>query len=184
MGSDPPRRTLSRIPATFQFALPRGERLHLYRGRFTAHRFNSRSRVGSDPRPPSTNSNPRGFNSRSRVGSDTFHPWRCDDDKRFNSRSRVGSDLQSALLPYPTQCFNSRSRVGSDTVMTPWKTTARQFQFALPRGERRGSFVFSDIMVRFNSRSRVGSDIADWVGALFGRVSIRAPAWGATTLKK
>ena len=77
-----------------------------------------------------------------------------------------------------------------------------KFQFTLPRGERRPeaddgagvsgfnsrSRVGSDeqavlnkeIYARFNSRSRVGSDLA-WADVRFDdRVSIHAPAWGAT----
>ena len=57
----------------FQFTLPRGERLkprHLRRQ--DDRRFNSRSRVGSDPRPRREGPQRRQtrFNSRSRGGSD------------------------------------------------------------------------------------------------------------------
>ena len=55
-----------------------------------------------------------------------------------------------------------------------------QFQFALPRGERRWSRAILILAAGFNSRSRVGSDdrVNNFLGARI--VSIRAPAWGAT----
>ena len=77
---------------TFQFTLPRGERLGLSYPICDLRCFNSRSREGSDPREhPITTS----------IG--------C-----FNSRSREGSDRSSAVLSALTPSFNSRSREGSD----------------------------------------------------------------------
>ena len=120
-------------------------------------RFNSRSRVGSDPRRRPDPSARRGFNSRSRVGSDAnaanvvkamlfqFTLPRGErlrtalplaEPEGFNSRSRVGSDRRPRRARRTRAGFNSRSRVGSD-------------HSARSRGCRSGSF---------NSRSRVGSD--------------------------
>ena len=55
--------------------------------------------------------------------------------------------------------FNSRSRVGSDSTRCAGSTSRRSF----------------------NSRSRVGSDLGAEVRPKGVQVSIRAPAWGATT---
>ena len=54
--------------------------------------------------------------------------------------------------------FNSRSRVGSDM---PYNAS-------------------SGAIISFNSRSRVGSDIDERIQEAHSKVSIRAPAWGAT----
>ena len=77
---------------------------------------------------------------------------------RFNSRSRVGSDIAAVMHQHARCSFNSRSRVGSDPA---W-------------------LVFPRVSVCFNSRSRVGSDYWPRYKCCKIRVSIRAPAWGAT----
>ena len=58
-----------------------------------------------------------------------------------------------------------------------------RFQFALPRGERPARSSPPTILpIGFNSRSRVGSDSNRCPILQRERVSIRAPAWGATPL--
>ena len=54
------------------------------------------------------------------------------------------------------------------------------FQFTLPRGERPIRSSIGRHSRRFNSRSRVGSDSCLRRQVADGRVSIHAPAWGAT----
>ena len=122
------------------------------------------------------------FNSRSRVGSDPPSARLFGSFTSFNSRSRVGSDTHDQTARFATHCFNSRSRVGSDldavdgcrldgvSIRAPaWGATliaflllaeTPPFQFALPRGERRGYAPSPACPRRFNSRSRVGSDCA------------------------
>ena len=58
----------------------------------------------------------------------------------------------------PERDFNSRPRVGGDPVCFPGVGAGRDF----------------------NSRPRVGGDIEDDSGILLDRISIHAPAWGAT----
>ena len=158
--------------------------------------------MGSDGYPALANCATPRFNSRSRVGSDNgvigAHPHK----RRFNSRSRVGSDSATPRIFLPTRCFNSRSRVGSDLVYREgtdqqpvsirapaWGATLKQeglgiknveFQFALPRGERHRHPARNTRLRSFNSRSRVGSDVMSMAQPKSARVSIRAPAWGAT----
>ena len=76
----------------------------------------------------------------------------------FNPRSRKGSDnhlyWQSAFYSN----FNPRSRKGSDA-------------------RRKGSFSTYE---NFNPRSRKGSDCKQGVGSVFKKISIHAPARGAT----
>ena len=54
------------------------------------------------------------------------------------------------------------------------------FQSALPRGERRCYVPEYGLMRNFNPRSRVGSDALTEQSASHTKISIRAPAWGAT----
>ena len=103
--------------AEFQFALPRGER-----------------RI----QRPCPNLGEHGFNSRSRVGSDRLAVNPRLIYHSFNSRSRVGSDTGNGYHPGQSASFNSRSRVGSDNMTISIRITPFAFQFALPRGERRG----------------------------------------------
>ena len=147
-------------------------------------RFNSRSRVGSDG----------GYTTRRRriqvsirapAWGATLSWCNVWQHFGFNSRSRVGSDSQTLATASADTCFNSRSRVGSDvevaifdidgivSIRAPaWGATSfassvghfQQFQFALPRGERRITPPLLSKPKGFNSRSRVGSD-----GALAGR---------------
>ena len=56
------------------------------------HRFNSRSREGSDGAPCATNTPSQRFNSRSREGSDSMACAYGIRLRSFNSRSREGSD--------------------------------------------------------------------------------------------
>ena len=166
-------------------------------------RFNSRSRVGSDASRRIFRGRSACFNSRSRVGSDLTNLPPNPLNRSFNSRSRVGSDLYRQATVLSGLRFNSRSRVGSDVVhgfadaapgvsirAPAWGATSATsasancsaFQFALPRGERRGKPTAAAFILRFNSRSRVGSDFMRRFFARCQCVSIRAPAWGATPL--
>ena len=54
------------------------------------------------------------------------------------------------------------------------------FQFTLPRGERPKRVYLPHKRACFNSRSRVGSDEKQAKKAQREKVSIHAPAWGAT----
>ncbi len=55
------------------------------------------------------------------------------------------------------------------------------FQSTLPHGERQQALEDHAAMVGFNPRSRMGSDFIEAGNVEFkDRVSIHAPAWGAT----
>ena len=165
----------------FQFALPRGERRQrLRQGQHRCPRFNSRSRVGSDGYLAFMPLYLLMFQFALPRGERRFRQIRRRHDCRFNSRSRVGSDRRSQTFTSGALCFNSRSRVGSDAQRTSSCTATAGFQFALPRGERRGWCSFFSLPRRFNSRSRVGSDRHPSHRQALTPVSIRAPAWGAT----
>ena len=76
----------------------------------------------------------------------------------FNPRSRMGSDTGRAGVPWFRPHFNPRSRMGSDPACA----------------------VIVQGTSNFNPRSRMGSDYLTVDGRLRWRISIHAPAWGAT----
>ena len=82
---------------------------------------------------------------------------------RFNPRPRMGGDVPHNNSRIPGKCFNPRPRMGGDM-----KAKGTVFDF---KG--------------FNPRPRMGGDgktgSAPDVG---GRVSIHAPAWGATGIDR
>jgi len=80
----------------------------------------------------------------------------------FNPRPRVGGDRHAHAPERPRPCFNPRPRVGGDPRVCFSFRFSVLFQSAPPRGGRR--FDQAD---KFREK---------WV-------SIRAPAWGATTLR-
>jgi len=80
----------------------------------------------------------------------------------FNPRARVGRDQFPVSSWYGPDGFNPRARVGRDRP-----AAAEECQY-----------------LRFNPRARVGRDhIASDLPSLHS-VSIHAPAWGATRLRR
>ena len=80
---------------------------------------------------------------------------------RFNSRARMGRDPSTRTLAHATGRFNSRARMGRDSACR-WRTAGQTpFQFTRPHGARPASCA----------------------GVGWWRVSIHAPAWGATPLR-
>ena len=121
---------------SFQFTLPRGERLSFFFRAESSLRFQFTL--------------PRGERQGCRCS-------RCRGARRFNSRSREGSDRSGVSDIQSGLCFNSRSREGSDvpsvkseqvlvvsfhapargaTGLDSPKIVHQWFQFTLPRGER------------------------------------------------
>ena len=76
--------------------------------------------------------------------------------------------------------FNPRSRKGSDSSIPVEAPPPPAFQSALPQGERLTTSTNLSFTADFNPRSRKGSDICLGMVLLFGEISIRAPARGAT----
>ena len=76
----------------------------------------------------------------------------------FNPRARVGRDLKCSGEAVCRAGFNPRARVGRDTTGSLQTPTVRSF----------------------NPRARVGRDCGVVARLLAGKVSIHAPAWGAT----
>ena len=167
--------------------------------------FNSRSRVGSDAQQSEDARSKQGFNSRSRVGSDLCE--RLEEESVIVSirAPAWGATRRRCRLSSRSGSFNSRSRVGSDAVkLLP--PSASSFQFALPRGERPRNQGLTKKRFKFQFAlprgERLGATLTVCVLHLFqfalprgerrgqragyrhaGEVSIRAPAWGATTIQ-
>ncbi len=101
--------------------------------------------------------------------------------RSFDPRSRAGSDHTSRAPTARTGCFDPRSRAGSDLQVTQALIAGCLFRSALPRGERPLRLLTSDAEVMFRSALPRGERLQNMQAALAaGRVSIRAPARGAT----
>ena len=147
--------------ASFQFALPRGER--------------------PGPGLPGW-CRPGRFNSRSREGSDDHRYFPPGNGFGFNSRSREGSDRPPAVgQAHPHVSIRAPAR-GATRRMGRRAAWAR-FQFALPRGERLGCLALSGNLLPFQFALPRGERRANLCcGLRKPRVSIRAPARGATPI--
>ena len=147
--------------------------------------------------------NVRDFNPRSRVGSDVYTinlaldvgisirapAWGATAGYANSARCY---EFQSAL-PRGERQFTDFQFLSPFTISIrapAWGAThhlmvltgCRGFQSALPRGERLNAFARSLSLADFNPRSRVGSDYQGGLAAAADRISIRAPAWGATEI--
>ena len=166
----------------FQSTPPRGGRRGCPRRSFSGQGFNPRPRVGGDrpgrwsrrSRWVSIHAPARGatmnavtFSSLGLVsihaparGATGARTLRRGQSSCFNPRPRVGGDPRAAARAIRWARFNPRPRVGGDH-----------------RSARRWSCG-----PRFNPRPRVGGDLVGRVrtAKLVFRVSIHAPAWGAT----
>jgi len=123
--------------------------------------------------------------------------------RHFNPRSRVGSDTGSRPSTWPMPYFNPRSRVGSDLIIhvsvevpdgisihaPAWGATVMLltfgpcsgFQSTLPRGERLSDIVCGVASYRFQSTLPRGERLVLVDRAIPApKISIHAPAWGAT----
>ena len=77
--------------------------------------------------------------------------------------------------------FNPRTRVGCDPSVYSSICFMSQFQSTHPRGVRQHRHFLSAVrLVSFNPRTRVGCDFRILYLPDVRRVSIHAPAWGAT----
>ena len=104
------------------------------------------------------------------------------DVQTRHGRTRVGCDVCS-INPWKERgCFNPRTRVGCDLHNGPVFSLSWEFQSTHPRGVRRPRLIGRIVRRRFNPRTRVGCDARHRATAELWRVSIHAPAWGATRI--
>ena len=122
--------------------------------------FNPRTRVGCDASPQTREASICSFNPRTRVGCDQTIRRYGDLEESFNPRTRVGCDAFPSDIQYRERRFNPRTRVGCDSVFNENPSVFLKFQSTHPRGVRRAPVRKFDVQ---------------------GKVSIHAPAWGATS---
>ena len=123
-----------------------------------------------------------GFNPRTRVGCDPIARRGLQAEKTFQSTHPRG--VRRPTRAGTGACigrFNPRTRVGCDRQMAARQPACTEFQSTHPRGVRPApSSPRCHGTKSFNPRTRVGCDSGSIPGICFCRVSIHAPAWGAT----
>ena len=179
-----------------------GASMTLHTARTAERNFNSRPRVGGVPARRRAHGDSRDFNSRPRVGG--VHGICKPQRPRpyFNSRPRVGGVHGICKPQRPRPYFNSRPRVGGVlpflclsgrepiSILAPaWGASmivvkGRRgyiFQFSPPRGGRPvcTGRALHPILFQF-SPPRGGRLAAELQARLAQRISILAPAWGAS----
>ena len=168
--------------------------------------FNSRSRMGSDSRPPWNRSRQPKFQftlphgerpapAPTAPAGEEFQFTLPHGERRrggvvilyiyrFNSRSRMGSDAAGCPSASSTTSFNSRSRMGSDIHKAKVRPRPETFQFTLPHGERLSGRPFGASPPEFQFTLPHGErQVLRGQTAAALRVSIHAPAWGATCIR-
>ena len=100
----------------------------------------------------------------------------------FQSTLPQRERLLSASFPSIHTYFNPRSRKGSDRQQSPIILSIFLFQSTLPQRERLFISPYILIIYNFNPRSRKGSDAEKRAVYLLYRISIHAPAKGATAI--
>ena len=143
----------------FQSTRPRGARRARSSGVDNVRCFNPRARVGRDFCTTSAITQPAAFQSTRPRGARRPTKPRCWPWPSFNPRARVGRDRGPQARAADVHGFNPRARVGRDPTITWPRPIVTQFQSTRPRGARPAP-----------ARSQ----------GLPRRVSIHAPAWGAT----
>ena len=121
------------------------------------------------------------FNPRSREGSDFTFFKRSLIQSHFNPRSREGSDFFRFRQPVKPFCISIHAPARGATRINDLAFYEHQpFQSTLPRGERRSPIDHPGGDIYFNPRSREGSDQIVICEDRLRKISIHAPARGAT----
>ena len=142
----------------FQSTRPRGARHALHGAKCRQKYFNPRARVGRDTGLFSSGTRFRHFNPRARVGRD----WQRIADGRI----------------FP---ISIHAPAWGATIRTPKPSTFSRFQSTRPRGARHGFSPKMGAFIQFQStRPRGARRRAVAVRKRRTRISIHAPAWGAT----
>ena len=96
----------------------------------------------------------------------------------------MGCDAIFSIVDSGEVGFNPRTRVGCDERKRESFPADEMFQSTHPRGVRREQPVMRQRELSFNPRTRVGCDPSNILtNVAKERVSIHAPAWGATIKK-
>ncbi len=156
-------------------------------GTFIDTCFNPRSRMGSDP---------SSLYRQPQLGNVSIHApaWGATAN-RFKyylwlilvsiHAPAWGATVIKVIGVATDTSFNPRSRMGSDLMLPLNHRVSYRFQSTLPHGERLyGLWHFRSNKQCFNPRSRMGSDVcARCITRHLIKVSIHAPAWGATSFE-
>ena len=104
----------------------------------------------------------------------------------FNPRARVGRDASHCRPPSRKPWFQSTRPRGARPIHGADLGFEAMFQSTRPRGARLGfRCVCFGCRDSFNPRARVGRDgCAAGIGETHRHVSIHAPAWGATAMRR
>ena len=189
---------------SFQSTRPRGARLAGLSPAQSSTRFNPRARVGRDMKLTIHEFARLMFQSTRPRGARPAQVSRRVRRQGFQSTRPRGARLDRLAACSRQRCFNPRARVGRDAPLTSAPSTQQLFQSTRPRGARLFHRLCKDDDTEsFNPRARVGRDSVTSVvsvgnfpfqstrprGArlhqrlprrIIVRVSIHAPAWGAT----
>ena len=119
------------------------------------------------------------FDPRSRTGSESCAAA-CRSSSVFRSTLPHGERLRRQASCPSSSAFRSTLPHGERQWSSACSPTNRKFRSTLPHGERPKRPVGPPICLRFDPRSRTGSDASSVRGVARHRVSIHAPARGAT----
>ena len=167
-------------------------------------RFNPRTRVGCDTAATRKTASCSGFNPRTRVGCDGNSILAAAPSSMFQSTHPRGVRLKRkctcftkhlfqsthprGVRPDATESYGFRRIVsihapawGATGHSSRRPTCGRKFQSTHPRGVRHDKAVAAEAAIAFQSTHPRGVRPARWYCmACQDRVSIHAPAWGAT----
>ena len=178
----------------FQFTLPHGERRKGERDLPAGIRFNSRSRMGSDPgaggavrgEGVSIHAPAWGATRTPTTPAFTLPHGERHGRQGVGSRPRVSihAPAWGATEPHGdavvADAVSIHAPAWGATSEASQRSQIWEFQFTLPHGERHRRPRQGRDVARFNSRSRMGSDPVRPEETIGNEVSIHAPAWGAT----
>ena len=107
---------------------------------------------------------------------------RAGQGQCFNPRTRVGCDSMMPTARQAARSFNPRTRVGCDKSCVPWSGAFPKFQSTHPRGVRPPFRLARALcFTMFQSTHPRGvRHLGGYMAATLDKVSIHAPAWGAT----
>ena len=144
--------------------------------------FNPRTRVGCDPEGGSGIVFYRNFNPRTRVGCDNISGGSLTYVSRFQSTHPRGvRPYKSAAHEFIGRDFNPRTRVGCDSPLPHLPFPSGRFQSTHPRGVRRSQRGDEGRLQRISIHAPAwGATGQQERLAEAIRISIHAPAWGAT----
>ena len=122
-----------------------------------------------------------GFNPRARVGRDKSQPRHSRSCGSFNPRARVGRDGAILGEPWRDGEFQSTRPRGARPTGSTHPGARPWFQSTRPRGARQVPQRACGVLAQFQStRPRGARRWRQGVKPKLTKVSIHAPAWGAT----